>query len=64
VLLKNLRCADRKGGKDEIPNFGPYIITKDLGKGRYTLATLDGQKVAKAQNEKRMKNNILKKIIK
>ncbi len=55
VLLKNLRRADRKGGKEEIPNLGPYIIDKDLGKGRYTLRTLDGQKLAKAQNEKNLK---------
>ena len=35
--------SHRMGGKLEKPWLGPYIIQKDLGKGRYCLKTLEGK---------------------
>ena len=40
VLAKN---SHRMEGKLEKPWLGPYIIQKDMGKGRYCLKTLEGK---------------------
>ena len=40
LLKSNAKNSHRMGGK---PWLGPYIIQKDLGKGRYCLKTLEGK---------------------
>ena len=35
--VKNMRHADRKGGKMEQRWTGPYVIAAHIGKGRYKL---------------------------
>ena len=43
VFKSNARNSLRMGGKLKKPWLGPYIITQDLGKGRYCLKTLEGK---------------------
>ncbi len=43
VLLENTLQKQRKGGKLEPVWMGPYIISRDLGKGLYELTTKAGK---------------------
>lgn len=56
MLVKSMKNEGRKGGKLE-PQFpgGPYIVAKDLGKGRYQLKDIDGRILKTAVNCHRLK---------
>ena len=45
VLKKDFLCKKRKGGKMDARFLGPYIITKDLGRGLYSLELIEDRTV-------------------
>jgi len=47
VLLRNLKRADRKGGKSTLPWIGPYTVEETYGNGTCTLK--GGKGVIKAK---------------
>ncbi len=55
VLLENTLQKQRKGGKLEPVWMGPYIISRDLGKGLYELTTKAGKVLKKNANISRLK---------
>ena len=51
VLEKDFTRKKRKGGKMDCKYVGPFIITKSLGKGLYSLASVESpKKVTKSVN--------------
>ena len=62
VLVKNMRNFDRKGGKMDTRWIGSYIITADVGKGRYGLLNQEsGKHLAKTINSSRLKKYLERK---
>ncbi len=55
VLVENTQQKERKGAKWEDLYTGPYIIHESLGKGVYTLKTMDGTVRKTKFNIKRLK---------
>lgn len=55
VLLENTLQKQRKGGKLEPIWLGPYIISRDLGKGLYELSNEAGKVLKKKANIARLK---------
>lgn len=55
VLVENTLQKERKGGKWSDLYTGPFIIQESLGKGVYTLKTMDGKVRKTKYNVKRLK---------
>lgn len=55
VLVENTLQKERKGGKWEDLYKGPFIVRESLGKGVYTLKTMDGTAKKTKYNIKRLK---------
>ena len=56
--MKNTAQKERKGGKWEDLYRGPLIVHESLGKGVYTLKTMDGVVRKTKYNMKRLKVKI------
>ena len=54
-MVENTQQKNRKGGKLDDKYKGPYIIHQSLGKGVYTLKTMDGKVHKTKYNIKRLK---------
>ena len=55
VLVENTADKQRKGGKLNPAWFGPYIISKPMGKGIYELSNKRGEVIRKKVNVNRLK---------
>ena len=53
--MENTQQKNRKGGKLDEKYKGPYIIHQSLGKGVYTLKTMDGKVLKTKHNVQRLK---------
>ena len=58
VLLENTAQKQRKGGKMAPLWLGPYIISRDLGKGIYELSNLNNKVIKNKANVSRLKKYI------
>lgn len=58
VLLENTAQKQRKGGKMDPLWLGPYVITRDLGKGIYELSSLKGRVIKNKVNVHRLKRYV------
>ena len=56
VLLENTAQKQRKGGKMDPVWLGPYIISRDLGKGLYELSNMSNKIIKNKANVSRLKN--------
>ena len=59
VLLKNLRRAERKGGKATDPWTGPYTVASVLTSGSYKLKNNKGLELKKAYSAIHVKEYVL-----
>ncbi len=55
VLAQEMKNEGRKGGKLDVQFRGPYVIAKDLGKGRFQLKDVCGVVLKKSYNTQRLK---------
>lgn len=65
VLVENTAQKERKGGKFEPKYTGPYTVFKSLGKGVYTLKSMEGKILKSKINITRLKvlNRFLNRIV-
>ena len=58
VLLENTAQKQRKGGKMDPLWLGPYVISRDLGKGLYELSNLNKKVIKSKTNVSRLKKYV------